>query len=41
MNWGFALHECYGKYINAITIPELVAAVLRLDNVQPAKGSVG
>lgn len=41
MNWGFALHECYGKYINSVTIPELVAAILRLDNVQPAKGSLG
>ena len=41
MNWGFALHECYGKYINAVSIPELVAAVLRLENVQPIKGSAG
>ncbi|MBL4705284.1 MAG: cytochrome P450, partial [Flavobacteriales bacterium] len=41
MNWGFALHECYGKYINAVTIPEMVAAVLRLKNVRPAKGALG
>jgi cytochrome P450/glutathione S-transferase len=41
MNWGFALHECYGKYINSVTIPELVAAVLRLENVTNAKGSIG
>jgi len=41
MNWGFALHECYGKYINSVTIPELVAAVLRLENVKNAKGSTG
>lgn len=41
MNWGFGLHECYGKYINSVTIPELVAAVLRLKNVRLAKGSVG
>lgn len=41
MNWGFALHECYGKYINSVTIPELVAAVLRLDGVSNAKGSIG
>lgn len=41
MNWGFGLHECYGKYINMVTIPELVAAVLRLPNVRPAKGLVG
>ena len=41
MNWGFGLHECYGKYINAVTIPELVAAVLRLENVSNAAGASG
>lgn len=41
MNWGFALHECYGQYINAISIPELVAAVLRLKNVRRAAGREG
>ncbi|MEM7369068.1 MAG: cytochrome P450 [Bacteroidota bacterium] len=41
MNWGFGLHECYGKHINKVTIPELVAAVLRLKNVRLAKGRVG
>ena len=41
MNWGFGLHECYGRYINAVTIPELVAAVLRLPDVKRAKGFTG
>ena len=41
MNWGFGLHECYGKYINTVTIPELVGAVLRLKNVKLVKGSPG
>ncbi|MDC8005263.1 cytochrome P450 [Aureisphaera galaxeae] len=41
MNWGFALHECYGKYINSVTIPELVTAVLRLENVSLSKGTLG
>ena len=41
MNFGFALHECYGKYINAVTISEFVAAVLRLPNVQRAPGRPG
>lgn len=41
MNYGFALHECYGKYINAVTIPEFVAAVLKLPNIRRASGSVG
>ena len=41
MNYGFGPHECYGKYINSITIPELVAAVLRLKNVRRASGWAG
>ncbi len=41
MNYGFGLHECYGKYINAVTISELVAAVLRLKNVRREKGRSG
>ena len=41
MNYGFGLHECYGKYINSITIPELVAAVLRLKNVRRLPGRAG
>ena len=41
MNYGFGPHECYGKYINSITIPELVAAVLRLKNVRRTEGWAG
>ena len=41
MNYGFALHECYGKYINEVTISEFVAAVLRLENVQRLPGRAG
>ncbi len=41
MNYGFALHECYGKYINQVTITELVAAVLKLPNLRRASGAVG
>ena len=41
MNWGYALHRCYGNYINMVTIPEMVAAVLRLPGVQPEKGRTG
>lgn len=41
MNYGFALHECYGKYINAVTISELVAAVLRLPNVRRENARTG
>lgn len=41
MNYGYALHECYGKYINAVTISELVAAVLRLPNVRRMDNRAG
>ena len=41
MNYGFALHECYGRYINAVTISEFVAAILRLENVQREDASTG
>jgi len=38
MNYGYALHECYGKYINAVTISEFVAAILRLPDVRRETG---
>lgn len=41
MNYGYGLHECHGKYINAVTISELVAATLRLNNVQREKSRAG
>jgi len=41
MNYGFGLHECYGKYINAVTISEFTAAVLRLNNVRREEGRTG
>jgi cytochrome P450/glutathione S-transferase len=41
MNYGFGLHECYGKYINAVTISEFTAAVLRLKNVRRLAGRTG
>lgn len=41
MNYGYALHECYGKYINSVTLSELVAAVLRLPNIRRGYGRSG
>lgn len=41
MNYGYALHECYGKYINAVTLSEFVMAILRLKNVRREKGITG
>jgi cytochrome P450 len=33
-NWGFGLHECFGRHINTVLIPDFVAAVLRLPNLR-------
>ena len=41
MLFGYGYHECYGKYMNLITIPEFVSAILRLTNARPAKGLIG
>jgi cytochrome P450 len=41
MNYGYALHECYGKYINAVTLSEFTMAILRLKNVRREKGITG
>jgi cytochrome P450/glutathione S-transferase len=41
MNYGHALHECYGKYINAVTLSEFVSAILRLKNVRRENGITG
>lgn len=41
MNYGYALHECYGKYINAVTISEFVAAILRMPGVRREPGWAG
>jgi len=41
MNYGYALHECYGRYINAVTLSEFTMAILRLKNVRREKGITG
>ena len=41
MNYGYALHECYGKYINAVTISEFVAAILRMPGIRREPGWAG
>lgn len=41
INFGYGMHECYGTYINAITIPELVMAILQLKELKRGKGRVG
>ena len=41
MNYGFALHECYGRFINEVTLSEFTATILRLKNVRREPGRTG
>lgn len=40
-HFGWGPHLCTGKYISETTVPELVAALLRLKNLRRAPGSEG
>ena len=41
LHFGHGLHACFGRYVNQVQIPELVAALLRLDGLRPADGDDG
>ncbi len=41
LHFGYGMHTCFGRYINGVQIPELVAALLRLPNLRRAAGSAG
>ena len=41
LHFGYGMHTCFGKAINGVQIPELVAALLRLPNLRRAAGSAG
>jgi cytochrome P450/glutathione S-transferase len=41
LHFGYGMHTCFGKYINAVQIPELTAALLRLPKLRRAPGSAG
>jgi cytochrome P450 len=41
LHFGAGLHACYGRYINLIQIPELLAALLRLDDLRRADSTDG
>lgn len=41
LHFGYGMHACFGKYINGVQIPELVAALVRLPNLRRAAGSAG
>jgi cytochrome P450 len=41
LHFGFGLHRCFGYAINGVTIPEIMAALLRLPNLRRAAGAAG
>ncbi|MGB1016259.1 MAG: cytochrome P450, partial [Nannocystaceae bacterium] len=41
LHFGVGLHQCFGRHINAIVIPELCAAVLKLKDVRRGPGRTG
>jgi cytochrome P450/glutathione S-transferase len=41
LHFGHGLHACFGRYINGVQIPELVAALLRLPNLRRTPGRLG
>ena len=41
LHFGYGLHTCFGRAINGVQIPELLAALLRLPNLRRASGDAG
>ncbi|HEX5151201.1 MAG TPA: cytochrome P450 [Parafilimonas sp.] len=41
MHFGYGPHLCTGRYISEVTVPELVAGLLRLPGLRRAEGSAG
>jgi Dyp-type peroxidase family len=41
LHFGFGLHTCFGRYINAVQIPRIVAEVLKQRNLRRAPGAEG
>jgi cytochrome P450 len=41
MHWGYGLHACFGQYINAVQITQIVKALLLRDNLRRAPGDAG
>jgi cytochrome P450 len=41
LHFGHGPHICAGRYISEVTVPELVAGLLRLKNLRRAKGRAG
>lgn len=41
LHFGYGMHRCFGRAINGVQIPELVATLLRLPNLRRAPGRAG
>jgi cytochrome P450 len=41
LHFGYGMHRCFGRAINGVQIPELVATLLQLPNLRRAPGSAG
>ncbi len=41
MHFGYGLHTCFGRYINAESIPHVAKAVLRCRGLERAEGAMG
>jgi cytochrome P450 len=41
LHFGYGLHTCFGRAINGVQIPELLAGLLRLPGLRRAQGSLG
>lgn len=41
LHFGYGLHTCFGRYVNLIQVPGLIAELLRLEHLRPAPGREG
>ncbi|HMC29191.1 MAG TPA: cytochrome P450, partial [Candidatus Angelobacter sp.] len=41
LHFGYGMHACFGRALNAVQIPELIAALLRLPGLRRASGAAG
>ena len=41
LHFGYGTHACLGRYITEVTVPELVAGLLKLKNIRRADGKAG
>lgn len=39
--FGYGLHQCFGNYINRVSIPEMLMALLKIKDLKPKSGKAG